>query len=54
MKVNFHPNSVSDEKKVKEFSLVRSLLEADNQPSRPHFLRLTFGPRAPCYNRHRL
>ena len=54
MKVNFRSVSVSGEKKVKESSLVRLFLEADNQTIRPRLLRLTFGPCAPCYNRHRL
>ena len=47
MKVNFHSDSVSGENKVKESSFVRLFLEADNQPSRPRLLRLTFGPCAP-------
>ena len=47
MKVNFHSDSVSGENKVKESSFVRLFQEADNEPSRPRLLRLTFGPCAP-------
>lgn len=52
--IDFRPNPTSGMIKVKESTMVLSLIDEQTNTTDALLLRLTFPPYAPCYTRHRL